>query len=77
MAYAYAGCCVIFYIVAALLGVCSSSSHVPHPCMMHMLGRGQRARQCSMRSDARVSGEFVVKGLVGERIAVHGVSVTQ
>ena len=31
---------------------------VPHPYMMHMLGRGQWARQCSMRSVARLSGEF-------------------
>ena len=31
---------------------------VLHPCMMHMLGREQCARQCSMRSVARLSGEF-------------------
>ena len=36
--------------------------------MMHMLGRGQWVRQGSMRSDARVSGEYATKGLVGERI---------
>ena len=41
---------------------------VPHPYMMHMLGRGQWVRQGSMRSDARVSGEYATKGLVGERI---------
>ena len=40
----------------------------PHPYMMHMLGRGQWARQCSMRSDARVSGEYATKGLIGERM---------
>ena len=28
---------------------------VPHPYMMHMLGRGQWVRQGSMRSDARAS----------------------
>ena len=31
---------------------------VPHPYMMHMLGRGQWVRQGSMRSDARVSREY-------------------
>ena len=31
---------------------------VPHPYMMHMLGRGQWVRQGSMRSVARLSGEF-------------------
>ena len=31
---------------------------VPHPYMMHMLGRGQWAQQSSMRSVARLSGEF-------------------
>jgi hypothetical protein len=41
---------------------------VPHPYMMHMLGLGQWVRQGSMRSDARVSGEYATKGLVGERI---------
>ena len=41
---------------------------VPNPYMMHMLGRGQWVRQGSMRSDARVSGEYATKGLVGERI---------
>ena len=41
---------------------------VPHPYMMHMLRRGQWVRPGSMRSDARVNYEFVVKGLVGERI---------
>ena len=43
---------------------------VPHPYMMHMFGRGQWVRQGSMRterSDARVSGEYATKGLVGER----------
>ena len=40
----------------------------PHPYMMHMLGRGQWARQCSMRSDARVSGEYATKGLIGQRV---------
>ena len=40
----------------------------PHPYMMHMLGRGQWVRQGSMRGDARVSGEYATKGLVGERI---------
>ena len=40
---------------------------VPNP-YMHMLGRGQWVRQGSMRSDARVSGEYATKGLVGERI---------
>ena len=35
-----------------------------------MLGRGQWVRQGSMRSDARVSGEYATKGLVGERIHV-------
>ena len=34
---------------------------VPHPYMMHMLGRGQWVRQGSMRSDARVSGEYATK----------------
>ena len=34
-----------------------------------MLGRGQWVRQGSMRSDARVSGEYATKGLVGERIS--------
>ena len=42
----------------------------PHPYMMHMLGRGQWVRQGSMRGDARVSGEYATKGLVGERINV-------
>ena len=46
---------------------------VPNPYMMHMLGRGQWVRQGSMRSDARVSGEYATKGLVGERIE-RGVS---
>ena len=41
---------------------------VPHPYMMHMLGWGQWVRQGSMRGDARVSGEYATKGLVGERI---------
>ena len=39
--------------------------------MMHMLGRGQWVRQGSMQSDARVSGEYATKGLVGERILVE------
>ena len=43
---------------------------VPHPYMMHMLGWGQWVRQGSMRGDARVSGEYATKGLVGERINV-------
>ena len=34
------------------------SRAVPHPYMMHMLGRGQWARQCSMRSVARLSGKY-------------------
>ena len=42
---------------------------VPHPYMMHMLGWGQWVRQGSMRGDARVSGEYATKGLVGERIS--------
>ena len=41
---------------------------VSHPYMMHMLGRGQWVRQGSMRGDARVSGKYATKGLVGERI---------
>jgi len=48
-------------------------SHRPfntHRYMMHMLGRGQWVRQGSMRSDARASGEYATKGLVGERIHV-------
>ena len=52
---------------------------VPHPYMMHMLGRGQWVRQGSMRSDARVSGEYATKGLVGERILslqIYNVSFT-
>ena len=31
---------------------------VTHPYMMHMLARGQWVRQGSMRSDARLSGEY-------------------
>ena len=44
---------------------------VPHPYMMHMLGWGQWVRQGSMRGDARVSGEYATKGLVGERIVYY------
>ena len=46
------------------------SQTVPHPYMMLMLGRGQWARQGSMRSDAGVSGVYapLTKGDRGERI---------
>ena len=48
---------------------------VPNPYMMPMLGRGQWVRQGSMRSDARVSGEYATKGLVGERIGFDALRV--
>ena len=46
------------------------SQTVPHPYMMLMLGRGQWARQGSMRSDAGVSGVYapLTKGDRDERI---------
>ena len=37
-----------------------------HDACQHVLGQGQWARQCSMRSDARVSGECATKGLMGK-----------